>query len=177
NGDGVIDDKDRAWIGNPNPSFTYGLNLSFAYKGFDLNLFFDGVGDVDVINSRKYQTDFWSVDDVGSNKGSRLLNAWSPSNPDSTIPALTTIDSNAENRFSTYYIEPGDYFKLRNLQIGYTIDQSIVNRIGLSSLRFYTGGQNLFTINSKKFTGVDPENPAFGYPLPLTVTMGMDISF
>src|SRR5690606_31107732 len=141
NGDGVIDDKDRAWIGNPNPSFTYGLNLSFAYKGFDLNLFFDGVGDVDVINSRKYQTDFWSVDDVGSNKGSRLLNAWSPSNPDSTIPALTTIDSNAENRFSTYYIEPGDYFKLRNLQIGYTIDQSIVNRIGLSSLRFYTGGQ------------------------------------
>jgi TonB-linked SusC/RagA family outer membrane protein len=177
NGDGVIDDKDRAWIGNPNPSFTYGLNLSFAYKHFDLNLFFDGVGDVDVINSRKYQTDFWSVDDVGSNKGSRLLNAWSPSNPNSTIPALTTIDSNAENRFSTYYIEPGDYFKLRNLQIGYSIDQSIVDRIGLSSLRFYTGGQNLFTINSKKFTGVDPENPVFGYPLPLTVTMGMDLTF
>lgn len=177
NSDGVIDDNDRDWIGNPNPSFTYGLNMSFAYKGFDLNLFFDGVGDVDVINSRKYQTDFWSVDDVGSNKGSRLLNAWSPSNPNSTIPALTTIDSNAENRFSTYYIEPGDYFKLRNLQIGYTIDQSIVDRIGLSSLRFYTGGQNLFTVNSKKFTGVDPENPAFGYPLPLTVTLGMDISF
>src|SRR5690606_10920420 len=76
NNDGVIDDHDRDWIGNPNPGFTYGLNFTFGYKQFDLNLFFDGVGDVDVINSRKYQTDFWSVDDVGSNKGSRLLNAW-----------------------------------------------------------------------------------------------------
>lgn len=177
NQDGLIDDQDRDWIGNPNPSFTYGLNLSFGYKRFDLNLFFDGIGDVDVINSRKYQTDFWSVDDVGSNKGSRLLNAWSPENPNSTIPALTTIDSNAENRFSTYYVESGDYFKLRNLQLGYTIDQSVVEGIGLSSLRFYAGGQNLFIVDSKRFTGVDPENAAFGYPLPLTVTMGMDISF
>src|SRR5690606_7643431 len=140
NGDGRIDDQDRDWIGNPNPSFTYGLNFTFNYKRFDLNLFFDGVGDVDVINARKYQTDFWSVDDVGSNKGSRLLNAWSLSNPNSSIPALTTIDSNAESRFSTYYIEPGDYFKLRNLQIGYTIDQQVIESIGLSSLRMYAGG-------------------------------------
>ncbi|EIJ37472.1 TonB-linked outer membrane protein, SusC/RagA family [Galbibacter orientalis DSM 19592] len=177
NSDGVIDDQDRDWIGNPNPSFTYGLNLSFGYKQFDLNLFFDGVGDVDVINSRKYQTDFWSVDDVGSNKGTRLLNAWSPNNPDSDIPALTTIDNNAESRFSTYYIEPGDYFKLRNLQIGYTLPQNTIERIGVSKIRFYTGGQNLFTINSKKFTGIDPENPAFGYPLPFTVTIGMNLTF
>lgn len=177
NNDGVIDDQDRDWIGNPNPGFTYGLNFTFRYKRFDLNLFFDGVGDVDVINSRKYQTDFWSVDDVGSNKGSRLLNAWSLSNPNSTIPALTTIDSNAESRFSTYYIEPGDYFKLRNLQIGYTIDQEVIESIGLSSLRMYTGGQNLFTVHGKDFTGVDPENPGFGYPLPLTVTLGMDLTF
>ncbi|WP_335964747.1 TonB-dependent receptor [Galbibacter sp. PAP.153] len=177
NSDGVIDDLDRDWIGNPNPSFTYGLNMSFGYKQFDLNLFFDGVGDVDVINSRKYQTDFWSVDDVGSNKGTRLLNAWSPSNPNSDIPALTTIDNNAESRFSTYYIEPGDYFKLRNLQIGYTIPQNTIERIGISKLRLYTGGQNLFTVHSKDFTGVDPENAAFGYPLPLTVTFGMDLTF
>lgn len=177
NADGVIDDQDRDWIGNPNPSFTYGLNLSFGYKQFDLNLFFDGVGDVDVINSRKYQTDFWSVDDVGSNKGTRLLNAWLPNNPDSNIPALTTIDNNAESRFSTYYIEPGDYFKLRNLQIGYTLPQNTIERIGVSKIRLYTGGQNLFIIDSKKFTGIDPENPAFGYPLPFTVTIGMNLTF
>ena len=177
NNDGVIDDQDREWIGNPNPGFNYGLNFSFGYKQFDLNLFFDGVGDVDVINAKKYQTDFWSVDDVGSNKGRRLLNAWSPSNPNSTIPALTTVDSNAESRFSSYYVEPGDYFKLRNLQIGYSLDHQMIEKVGLSSLRLYTGGQNLFTIHGDDFTGVDPENPGFGYPLPLTITFGMDLTF
>lgn len=177
NNDGVIDDQDREWIGNPNPGFNYGLNFSFGYKQFDLNLFFDGVGDVEVINAKKYQTDFWSVDDVGSNKGRRLLNAWSPSNPNSTIPALTTVDSNAESRFSSYYVEPGDYFKLRNLQIGYSLDHQMIEKVGLSSLRLYTGGQNLFTIHGDDFTGVDPENPGFGYPLPLTITFGMDLTF
>lgn len=177
NNDGLIDDQDRDWIGNPNPGFNYGLNFSFRYNRIDLNIFFDGVGDVDVINSRKYQTDFWSVDDVGSNKGRRLLNAWSPSNPDSTIPALTTIDSNAESRFSSYYIEPGDYFKLRNLQLGYTLNPNMIESVGLSNVRLYMGGQNLFTIHGKDFTGIDPENPGFGYPLPLTITLGIDISF
>lgn len=176
NQDGIIDDKDRAWIGNPNPGFVYGFNLSLNYKNFDLTTFWQGVGDVDVINHTKYQTDFWSVDDVGSNKGARLLNAWSPNNPNSNIPALTTIDRNAESRFSTYYIEKGDYLKLRVLQLGYSLPEALVDKYGISKFRMYTNVQNLWTISSSNFTGVDPEMPGFGYPLPLTVSLGLNVS-
>lgn len=176
NNDGIINDKDRTWIGNPNPRFTYGLNINLSFKNFDISTFWQGVGDVDVINAKKYQTDFWSVDDVGSNKGTRLLNAWSPQNPNSNIPAVTTIDSNAESRLSTYYVENGNYLKLRVLQIGYTLPKSVSDNYGISNFRLYTSVQNLWTIKSKNFTGVDPETPAFGYPLPLTVNFGVNIS-
>lgn len=176
NNDGVINDKDRTWIGNPNPSFTYGLSINLSYKNFDISTFWQGVADVDIINAKKYQTDFWSVDDVGSNKGTRLLNAWSPENPNSNIPAVTTVDSNAESRLSTYYVENGSYLKLRVLQIGYTLPKSVSDNYGISNFRLYTSVQNLWTIKSKNFTGVDPETPAFGYPLPLTVNFGINIS-
>ena len=176
NGDGTIDDKDRTWIGNPNPGVMYGVNLNFSYKNFDLSTFWQGVGNVDVVNAKKYQTDFWSVDDVGSNKGTRLLNAWSPQNPNSDIPALTTIDSNAESRFSTYYVENGRYLKLRVLQLGYTLPKSLIDQYGLASFRIYVSAQNLVTIKSKDFTGIDPETPAYGYPLPLTLNFGVNIS-
>ena len=176
NNDGIINDKDRTWIGNPNPRFTYGLNINLSFKNFDISTFWQGVGDVDVINAKKYQTDFWSVDDVGSNKGTRLLNAWSPQNPNSNIPAVTTVDSNAESRLSTYYVENGSYLKLRVLQLGYTLPKSVSDNYGISNFRLYTSVQNLWTIKSKNFTGVDPETPAFGYPLPLTVNFGINIS-
>lgn len=176
NNDGVINDKDRTWIGNPNPSFTFGLSINLSYKNFDISTFWQGVADVDIINAKKYQTDFWSVDDVGSNKGTRLLSAWSPQNPNSNIPAVTTVDSNAESRFSTYYVENGSYLKLRVLQIGYTLPKSVSDNYGISNFRLYTSVQNLWTIKSKNFTGVDPETPAFGYPLPLTVNFGVNIS-
>lgn len=176
NGDGIINDKDRTWIGNPNPGFTYGLNINLSYKNFDLSTFWQGISDVDVINAKKYQTDFWSVDDVGSNKGTRLLNAWSPQNPNSDIPALTTIDSNAESRFSTYYVENGSYIKLRVLQLGYTLPKTILEDYKISNFRIYTSVQNLLTIKSKSFTGIDPESPAFGYPLPMTINFGVNFS-
>lgn len=176
NGDGIINDKDRTWIGNPNPGFMYGLNINFSYKNFDLSTFWQGITDIDVINAKKYQTDFWSVDDVGSNKGTRLLNAWSPQNPNSDIPALTTIDSNAESRFSTYYVENGSYLKLRVLQLGYTLPKSILDNYNMSNFRIYASVQNLLTIKSKSFTGIDPESPAFGYPLPITINFGVNFS-
>lgn len=174
--DGQITDDDRTWIGTPHPDFNYSLNISLGYKNFDFTTYWQGIGNVDVINDRKFQTDFWSVDDVGSNKGTRLLNAWSPENPNSTIPALTTIDSNAESRFSTYYVENGSYLKLRNIQLGYTFPTNLVEKYSLKNLRFYLSGQNLLTITSSGFTGQDPENPGFGYPQPLTLTAGLNIS-
>ncbi|WP_026714288.1 SusC/RagA family TonB-linked outer membrane protein [Flavobacterium daejeonense] len=176
NGDGSITDKDRTWIGNPNPGFQYGFNVGLGYKNFDLTTFWEGTGNVDVINRTKYQTDFWSVDDVGSNKGTRLLNAWSLDNPNSTIPALTTIDKNAESRFSTYYVENGSYLKLRVLQLGYSFSKELLQKMKLNSFRFYVSGQNLFILDAKSFTGVDPENAGFGYPQPTTFTMGLNLT-
>ncbi len=112
--DNEINDLDRTWIGSPHPDFSYSLNIALQYKGFDLTAYFQGVQGIDVHNWLKAQTDFWSVDDVNSNKGRRLLDAWTPQNTGSTIPALQTINTNDEGRFSTYFIEDGSYMKLRN---------------------------------------------------------------
>jgi len=174
---GTITTADKTWIKNPHPDFIYGLNMNFSYKNFDLSLFFQGVGKVDVENVQKYSTDFWSVSETGSNKGTRLLNAWSASNPDSDIPALTSINSNDEGRFSTYFIEDGAYLKLRNAQIGYTLPRAIAEKLKISNFRIYVSGQNLFTIKSKSFTGVDPESTEYGYPIPTMLTTGVNVSF
>ena len=176
NGDGSITDKDRAWIGNPNPGLTYGFNLGLTYKNFDFTTFWEGAANVDVINNTKFQTDFWSVDDVGSNKGTRLLNAWSLDNPNSTIPAITTVDRNAESRFSTYYVEKGEYLKLRVLQFGYNFPKELMKKLSLDTFRMYISGQNLLIIDAKNFTGVDPENAGFGYPQPTTFTLGLNLT-
>ncbi|MEO8254819.1 MAG: SusC/RagA family TonB-linked outer membrane protein, partial [Flavobacterium sp.] len=179
NGDGIVStntNEDKTWIGNPNAGFQYGFNLGLGYKNFDITTFWEGTGNVDVINKTKYQTDFWSVDDVGSNKGTRLLNAWSLDNPNSTIPALTTNDKNAESRFSTYYVENGSYLKLRVLQLGYTLPKEFMKKMNIESFRFYVSGQNLLILDAKNFTGVDPENAAFGYPQPTTFTVGLNLS-
>jgi len=178
NGDGFINQKDQTWILNPTPDFNYGLNFSFDYKAFDLTVFFQGVGNQQInVQGVKSNTDFWSVAETGSNKGSRLLNAWSPANPDSNIPALTLSDKNFESRFSTYFVENGAYMKLRNIQLGYTLPKRIADKIKAGNVNVYVSGQNLFTLKSKNFSGVDPEAADFGYPIPTLVTTGLRVSF
>ena len=178
NNDGVVNEDDRTWIGTPYPDFIYGLNLNLEYKNFDFTLFLQGVQNVDIINDVKKHTDFWSVVDTYSNKGRRLLDAFDPvTNPDSDIPSVAYTDDNNEGRMSTYYVENGSYLKLRNVQLGYTLPKEVSERIKLSKLRLYVSGQNLFTIKSKSFTGKDPENPNYGYPIPITFTMGLNASF
>lgn len=178
NNDGIIDNNDRTWIGRPHPNFIYGFNIALQYNNFDLSVFFQGVQGIDVINDVKYNTDFWSVSETGSNKGSRLLNAWTPQNPNSTIPALTTTDNNFESRFSTYFIEKGSYLKIRNAQVGYTLPARVLSKMKMQRLRVYVGGDNLLLVlKSKSFTGLDPENPSYGYPNPTVVTAGINISF
>lgn len=177
---GKIDEKDQTWIYNPTPDFSYGLNMNFGYKSFDLSLFWQGVQGVDVnMLAIKKQTDFWSANNVNYlNKGRRVLDAWNVNNPDSDIPALTTTDSNNEKRLSSYYIENGSFLKLRNAQIGYKVPAKLLSeKLKISSLRFYLSGQNLLTIKSKKFSGVDPENPVYGYPIPLNLTFGLNVIF
>jgi len=178
NGDNVINDMDRTWIGVPLPKFTYGLNANITYKNFDLSFLLQGVGSSDINNEAKKFTDFWSAVESSSNKGDRLLDAWSLENPNSTIPAPVLTDNNFEARFSTYYIENGMYLKLRNLQLGYTFSNTLLSKINMKSVRIYLGGDNLgLLLKSKSFTGLDPESPAFGYPNPMVITGGINIKF
>lgn len=178
NNDGVVNDDDRTWLGDPYPDFAYGLNINLGYKNFDLVVFLQGLHNVTVDNNVKRHTDFWSVVDTYSNKGRRLLEAYDPiTNPNSNIPSISLLDNNDEARFSTYFLENGSYLKLRNIQLGYTVPKVIVEKMKLSRLRAYVSGQNLFTIKSKSFTGMDPENPNYGYPIPITLTFGINASF
>ena len=178
NGDGKITEADQKWIYDPNPSFTYGLNVYLQYKDFDFTMFWQGVQGVDVISDLKKQTDLWSGLNIGFlNKGTRLLNAWTPQNPNSDVPALVRDDRNNEKRVSTFYVEDGSFLKLRNVQIGYNLPKKILDKIRMSKLRFYLSAQNLLTIKSKNFSGVDPENPNFGYPIPINVTFGINVGF
>ncbi|MDD7105201.1 MAG: TonB-dependent receptor [Bacteroidales bacterium] len=177
-GDGYITEKDQDWIFDPTPAFSYGINLYFQYKGFDLTMFWQGVQGVQVISDLKKETDLWSGLNIGFlNKGVRVLDAWSPANPDSDIPALSRSDLNNEKRVSTYFIENGSFLKLRNIQIGYNLPQKALEKMKMSRMRFYLSAQNLLTIQSRDFTGVDPENPNYGYPIPVNLTFGLNIGF
>ena len=181
NGDGRITEEDQDWIYDPTPDFTWGLNIYLQYKDWDLTMFWQGVQGVDVdCRGYKSQTDFWANSAINVpylNKGVRLLDAWTPANPNSNIPALTTSDTNNEGRVSSYYIENGSYAKLRTIQIGYNMPKQVVNKLHLDRIRLYASAQNLITIKSSKFTGADPENPGFNYPIPLNLTFGVNVSF
>ncbi|MBP5539609.1 MAG: TonB-dependent receptor [Bacteroidales bacterium] len=178
NGDGVVSEADQTWIFDPTPAFSYGFNISLEYKDFDLTMFWQGVQGVQVISDLKKETDLWSGLNIGFlNKGRRLLDAWTPQNPDSDIPALSRSDTNNEKRVSTYFIEDGSFLKLRSLQLGYNLPPSIAEKVKMKKLRVYFSAQNLLTISSRNFTGVDPENPNFGYPIPLTLTLGLNVGF
>ena len=181
NGDGKITEADQDWIYNPTPDFTWGLNIYLQYKDFDFTMFWQGVQGVDVdCRGFKSQTDFWANSNINVpylNKGVRALDAWSPSNPGSDIPALTTADLNNEGRISSYYIENGSFAKLRTIQLGYNLPKTFTDKIRMDRLRLYISAQNLLTIKSSKFSGVDPENPGFNYPIPLNLTFGLNVGF
>lgn len=177
-GDGKITEADQTWIYNPVPDFTYGFNIYLEYKNFDFTAFFQGVQGVDIISDLKKETDIWAGLNIGFlNKGKRLLDAWSATNPDSNVPALSLSDNNNEKRVSSYWVENGSYLKLRTIQFGYNFPQTVASKLAMQRLRMYVSAQNLFTIKSSSFTGVDPENPNYGYPIPLNITFGLNVTF
>ncbi|MCJ8167305.1 TonB-dependent receptor [Pontibacter sp. E15-1] len=181
NGDGVINTLDQDYIGVANPSFEYGLNTNMYYKNFDLSFFFQGISGMEV-NTQSFQiySDFTSIWN-GENSGVRTLDAWTPQNTSSTIPALALADNNDERRLSTYYINNGSYLKLRHLQLGYKIPQNVLEPIFVKNLRVYLRGENLLTIKDNKgddkFVGPDPETPNDQYPRPTRLTFGLNVTF
>ncbi|SNR34110.1 SusC/RagA family TonB-linked outer membrane protein [Hymenobacter mucosus] len=176
NGDGKVDNFDQTWITEGVPDFNYGLNLGAAFKGFDLQIFLQGVQGLYAYNNAKFRTDFSSLAS-GENWGQRLLDAWTPTNTGSSIPAATLINSNNEGRASTYFVENASYLKLRNLQLGYSLPADVVSKVRLKGVRLYVQGQNLFTIKSKEYTGPDPEVTNYQYPIPRIFSTGLNVSF
>ncbi|RKR14373.1 TonB-linked SusC/RagA family outer membrane protein [Maribacter vaceletii] len=185
--DGMIDENDQTFIGNPTPDFEYGINLALDYKNFDLNLFFNGVSGNEILNGSKYRGIF----DTDGNYLTDALNAWTPSNTDTNIPRMTQLDQGNNRRMSTFYLENGSFFRLANAQIGYSIPNQILDKINVSKIRLFVSATNLFTITD--YTGYYPEvgnNSRTGsvrlfnsgvdeaaYPTPRTFQAGLQVSF
>jgi len=172
NEDGVIDSADRTWLGSDQPKFAGGLNINVSYKSFELSVFLNGKVR-DVWNSAKFYTDFFQL--WTGNHSTRLLNAWDKDeNFDSDIPALTAVNTNDEGRPSKYFIEDGSYLKMKSLRIGYRLPADFTSRLGMRSMQVYVHGQDLLTVT--KFTGPDPEIPGYTYPIPRTLSVGLNVS-
>ena len=152
-GSGTIDPDDRLSIGNPNPDFTYGLNIALGYKDFDLTAFFYGSQGNDIFNWNRWWLDFWPS--FQGQKSTDLLNSWTPSNTGAETPKASNKSNFSTNTVSnSYYIEDGSYFRLKNLQIGYTLPKSLMGNV-FSNARIYVQCVNLFTLT--KYSGLDPE--------------------
>ena len=183
NNDKVIDPKDRTFIGNPNADFTYGLNLAFTYKNFDISAFLYGSQGNDIFNYTKWWIDFWPS--FQNNKSQDLLyRSWTPTNTGATVPKASNKSNFSNNTVaSSYYLEDGSFARLKNLQIGYTIPASTLSKVYLKSVRVYVQAVNLFTIT--KYSGMDPEigggDRAFGvdagnYPSATQFLVGLNLT-
>ena len=175
-GDGVITDNDQDFFVDTDPDYTYGFNVSLFYKNWDFNMFWQGVKGGQVRNNWRLFTDFTSLN-IGSNYGDRVLNAWSETNTNSNVPALTLIDNNGEGRQSSFFYEDGSYLKLRNLSIGYTPDDQFLEQYGIVDARFYLRGANLVTITPNGTLSQDPETPNEVFPIPRSFSIGVDLTF
>lgn len=182
NGDGTVTAEDKTILGNPIPKFSYGFNIEAYWKDFDLSLFFQGVGGNKIFNSRKYEYYF----NYANNMVTDVLDSWTPANTNSYLPVAKVENYDGGNSLpSEFYVEKGDYFRLKNLQIGYTLPQRISRKAYMESLRFYFSVSNVFTLT--KYSGFDPEvssNTLFtrgvdqnSYPNTRTFTLGFNVTF
>ncbi|WP_234735272.1 SusC/RagA family TonB-linked outer membrane protein [Tellurirhabdus bombi] len=152
NKDGIINASDRQVIGNPHPKFAYGLNLNVGYKNFNLTIFGQGVYGNQIFNYNRYWTDFQTF---AGNRSRRMLeDSWRPGKTDAKLPQLRSNDNISSNP-STYYLEPGSYLRVKNIQLSYNLPKGLMSRLGLSNAMVYVQGQNLFT--ATKYSGLDPE--------------------
>jgi len=150
-----IDYRDKTFIGNPTPDFTYGLDLMLSWKSFDVACFFYGSQGNEIFNYNKWYTDFWPSYQ-GQKSKSLLYDSWTASKTDATVPRATNHSGLSSNGVvCSYYIEDGSYLRLKSLQLGYSLRADLLNRIRIKSLRVYLQAVNLFTLT--KYSGLDPE--------------------
>lgn len=176
NGDGVITQADREYLGTPFPPYSFGININMAYKGFDFNIEGQGMAGNKIFTQRR------TANFATLNYEANRLNAWTGPGTSNIEPILDNTRGN-NFLFSTYFLEPGDFFRIRTIQIGYTFDK--INSLGIKKARVFVSGQNVFTWT--KATGYTPE-PQIGsilgggadngvYPVPSIYTMGINVTF
>ena len=175
NDDGVINSDDRAIIGSNIPKYQYGVNLGASFKGFDLNLFFQGA----------YQVDNYLYG--APNEGpayeifttTRVLDRWTPDNTDASFPRLEAASNKNNYLFNDFWLRDASYLRLKNLQLGYSLPESVIGRMNVDKIRLYFGGTNVFTITDVE-SGLDPETldgrPSY-YPPVSTYTLGLQLTF
>lgn len=178
--DGVINDQDRVYLGNAIPKYSYGLNFSSTYKNWDMSFLFQGSGGNKVFNGMYRNL----MIEQYVNHHTDALNYWTPTNTDTNVPRPIIGDPNANSRDSDRFIENGDYIKLQNMEIGYSIPLGTSNII--QNARIYANGQNLFIIS--KYKGYDPDfssNDGLfsrgydggSFPNPRTFSIGVQVGF
>ncbi|WP_298484319.1 TonB-dependent receptor [uncultured Maribacter sp.] len=173
-GNGSIGPEDRDFIGTTLPDLEYGIRIDMAYKNFDFSLFGSGVSGR--IGQDPYI--FWNNYVQGrENAGLGVLNAWTPNNTSSNIPSASLAFN--DTRTSDYLFRNNSYFKIRNLQFGYSLPEELTNKLaGMSSCRIYFQGENLFWFTPKDYIGADPERTDVNrIPVPTTLSLGLNINF
>ena len=173
NGDDKIDANDRVVIGDPNPHFLYGVNLGFDYKNFDLNMFFQGIGQKDRVIMDNFVRPFFD-----SSIFKHHLDYWTPENAGAKYPRILNKDDGTHNyQQSDYWMINAGYFRMKNLQIGYTIPREILRPAGFDRVRVYFSANNLFTV-SDFVPGMDPESEkSVSYPFARTYSFGLNVQF
>jgi hypothetical protein len=179
NNDGVIDNEDKVIIGNPHPDFTYGFNASTTWKNWDATLFLQGSYGNDVYNG------MFRYDLASTNRPVSALERWTGPGTSNDQPRVTHADLNFNNRVSDRFIEDGSYFRIKSLQVGYTLPSAALDRVGIGKFRVYASANNLFTFTD--YSGLDPEIGTRGtleigidrgfYPSPRIYNVGLNVTF
>jgi TonB-linked SusC/RagA family outer membrane protein len=202
NGDGIIDEKDRTIIGDPNPKFTYGITNTFSYKNIDLTIDLQGVYGNDIYNGLRQQYEYPSgnkgllkgvsnyaqIGQVDPNlpDGNTVLSNVYVVNQGHSIPRISNENANTNNRMSDLYIEDGSFLRIKNISVGYNMPKKLVNRYHIEAMRFYVNFQNLYTFTN--YSGYDPEVGLYKnrlllngydngrYPSPRIYTFGLNLT-
>jgi TonB-linked SusC/RagA family outer membrane protein len=176
-GDGAITTADRTYLGTPFPPYSYGAGISLSYKGFDASVEGQGVAGNKIFTQRRTAT--FAVLNYESNR----LNAWTGPGTSNIEPILSSRANNYQ--FSSYFLESGNYFRLRTVQLGYNFKSEAFSKIGIQKMRLYLSGQNVWTWT--RATGYSPEaqigNITAGgsdngvYPVPAVYSLGLNVTF
>jgi hypothetical protein len=185
NGDGKIDDNDRTKIGKGMPDWTYGFNMNISYKNVDLSMVFQGTIGNQIYDATR-RTDLKYI-----NLPSYMWGRWTGEGTSNSTPRFSWNDNNGNWLSSDLYVKNGDYLRLKNIQLGYTLPQKLTRKVLISSLRLYVAAENMLTFT--KYEGFDPEISNGGnkitdsgtsigidrgvYPQARTFTFGLNLKF